>query len=130
VHKRDVTDPQGATWRLNLEWQMVSTPALKRAIARSGKTFRKPRFWERGRTEEFGVKPEPGPGIFYLSKLRPATRWERDHSYAWVVVASTHGPPPQQRAWISPAMREADARIDLDELASRIQRAEKPDPMS
>jgi hypothetical protein len=125
-----VTDPQGAPWRLTLEWQMVSTAALKRAIALSGRTIRKPRFWERGRTEEFGVKPAPGPGVFHFSKFRPPTRWERDHSYAWVVVAFTNGPPPKQRAWISPAMRHADAQLDLDELAGRIERGEDPQPDS
>jgi hypothetical protein len=124
VRVRNVKDPNGATWRLTLEWMMVSTAGLKRAIERSGKTYRKPRFWQRGR--EFGVKPSPGPGIFYLTKFRPPTRWEREHSYAWVVVASTNGPTPQRRAWISPAMRRVDAQLDLDELASRIQRGEEP----
>ena len=128
MQTRDVTDPGGADWRLTLEWAMVSTAGLQRAIERSGKTFRKPRFWERGRTDKFGVKPEPGPGVFYLMKLRPATRWEREHSYAWIVVASTSGPPPQKRAWISPAMRRADALLDLNELAGRIERGDEPQP--
>jgi hypothetical protein len=105
---------------------MVSTAGLQRAIERSDKTYRKPRFWERGRTDEFSVKPKPGTGIFSLTTLRPATRWEREHSYAWIVVASTNGPPPQKRAWISPAMRHADARLDLSELADRIQRGDDP----
>src|SRR5690242_4400541 len=93
MQTRDIKDPRGVSWRLTLEWAMVNTASLQRAIDRSGKTFRKPRFWERGRTGKFGVKPEAGLGLFALRALRPATRWEREHSYAWIVVASTNGPP-------------------------------------
>jgi len=100
---------------------------VKRAIARSGKTFRKPRIWERGR-DAYGVKPASGLGIFALRALLPATRWERDHSYAWIVVASTNGPPAQRRARISPAPRYADAADDVDELAARIEVGEEPQP--
>jgi len=36
------------------------------------------------------------------------------------VVASTNGPPVKKLAWLSPAAREADAIVDLDEIAARI----------
>ena len=110
---------------------MVRTADLKRAIKRAGKTYRKPQPWERGRTDQFGVKPQPGLGISALTALRPATHvGTPEHSYAWIVVASTNGPPPQQRAWISPALRHVDTQLDLDELAASIQLGQEPQPGS
>jgi hypothetical protein len=107
---------------VGLVWAVVTTAELKRAIAKSGKVFRKPRFWERGR-DKFGLKTPSA-----LNYLRPATRWEREHPYAWIVVATMTGPPRQRRAWLSSAAREADGVLDLDELTRRIKVGEEPAP--
>jgi hypothetical protein len=113
---------------LSLRWEIVDTAALKRAIARLGHPPRKPRFWERGR-DRFGMKSTGGFGIgFLINAVRPATQWEREHSSAWVIVATSVEAPRTERAWISPAAREADAIHDLDDLAAQIKLGEEPDP--
>jgi hypothetical protein len=79
MKSRVVRDPQGTEWRLTIEWAVADTDVLKRVIAASGKTFRKPHLWERGQAR-FGMKPSGGLGTLALRAVLPATRWERDHS--------------------------------------------------
>jgi hypothetical protein len=124
-HVRRVQDPAGVEWSIRLEWEVVRTEHLRRAIAESGRTIRPPRFWERGR-KDFRMKPSPVGGVDELIAMRPTSQWEQEHSDAWLVVAKTTRSPSQARAWMSPAARRADARDDLNEIARMIERGDDP----
>ena len=110
----EVVDPDGVRWDVRLRYQVVTTAQLERVIKASGRTIRKPRFWEGGR-DRMGAKIPSR-----LSWLRPANRWERDHSYAFVVTAKRSDGTGRARSWVSPEARKADALHDLEEIAARI----------